>query len=67
MTGCTDIWEHSGGERHIVVDWSPIIEDLYIPELGFMDICAVGVFPFCFSCLGFRMHPHHSLHTLVDY
>ncbi|RVW25081.1 hypothetical protein CK203_116139 [Vitis vinifera] len=33
-TGYTDVWEHSGGERHIVVDWSPIIEDLYSPELG---------------------------------
>nr|CAN67366.1 hypothetical protein VITISV_007976 [Vitis vinifera] len=31
--------EHSGGERHFDVDWSPIIEDLYSPELGFMDIC----------------------------
>ncbi|KAL6311796.1 hypothetical protein AAG906_020883 [Vitis piasezkii] len=26
-------------ERHFDVDWSPIIEDLYSPELGFMDIC----------------------------
>ena len=26
-------------------DWSPIIEDLYSPELGFMDICATSVFP----------------------
>ncbi|RVW63359.1 hypothetical protein CK203_060591 [Vitis vinifera] len=33
-TGYTDVWEHSGGERRIVVDWSPIIEDLYSPELG---------------------------------
>ncbi|RVW67952.1 hypothetical protein CK203_064371 [Vitis vinifera] len=32
--GYTDVWEHSGGERRIVVDWSPIIEDLYSPELG---------------------------------
>ncbi|RVW22406.1 hypothetical protein CK203_096075 [Vitis vinifera] len=34
--------EHSGGERHIVVDWSPIIEDLYSPELVFMDIVRPG-------------------------
>ena len=33
--GYTDVWEHSGGERRIDVDWSPIIEDLYSPELGF--------------------------------
>ncbi|KAL6325037.1 hypothetical protein AAG906_022127 [Vitis piasezkii] len=29
-------------DRHIDVDWSPIIEDLYKPELGFMDICVTG-------------------------
>ncbi|KAL6350423.1 hypothetical protein AAG906_004374 [Vitis piasezkii] len=34
-----DVWEHFGGDRHIDVDWSLIIEDLYSPELGFMDIC----------------------------
>ena len=44
MTGYTDVWEHSGGERRIDVDWSPIIEDLYSPELGFMDIYATSVF-----------------------
>ena len=33
--GYIDAREHSGGERRIVVDWSPIIEDLYSPELGF--------------------------------
>ncbi|RVX10257.1 hypothetical protein CK203_016256 [Vitis vinifera] len=37
-TGYIDAREHSGGERHFDVDWSPIIEDLYSPELGFMDI-----------------------------
>ena len=45
-TGYTDVWEHSEGERHFCVDWSPIIEDLYSPELDFMDICAASVFPF---------------------
>ena len=44
MTGYIDVWEHSGGDQHIDVDWSPIIEDLHSPELGFMDICAAGVF-----------------------
>ncbi|RVX07172.1 hypothetical protein CK203_053485, partial [Vitis vinifera] len=33
-TGYIDAREHSGGERHFDVDWSPIIEDLYSPELG---------------------------------
>ena len=45
MTGYTDVWEYSGGERHVDVDWSLIIEDLYSPELGFMDICVANVFP----------------------
>ena len=67
MTGYTDVWEHSG-VRHIVVDWSPIIKELYSPELGFMDICATSVFPFLLQILkGFRMHPYRSLCTLVDY
>ena len=43
--GYIDVWEHSGGERHIDVDWSLIIEDLYGPELGFMDIYVAIVFP----------------------
>ena len=43
--GYTDVWEHYRGERHIDVYWSPIIKDLYSPELGFMDICAASVFP----------------------
>ena len=43
--GYIDVWEHSGGDRHFDVDWSSIIEDLYIPELGFMDICVASVFP----------------------
>ncbi|RVW80564.1 hypothetical protein CK203_051272 [Vitis vinifera] len=38
--GYIDVWEHSGGDRYIDADWSPIIEDLYSPELGFMDVCA---------------------------
>ena len=46
--GYTDVWKHSIVERHIVVDWSPIIEDLYSPELGFMDICAASVFHLLF-------------------
>ncbi|RVW61584.1 hypothetical protein CK203_065328 [Vitis vinifera] len=33
-TGYIDVWEHSGGDRHIDVNWSPIIEDLYSLELG---------------------------------
>ena len=45
-TGYTDVWEHSGGDRHIDVDWSPNFEDLYSLELDFMDICAASVFPF---------------------
>ena len=44
MTGYTDAQEHSGGERHFDVDWSSIIEGLYSPELGFMDIYATSVF-----------------------
>ncbi|RVW82506.1 hypothetical protein CK203_046275 [Vitis vinifera] len=32
--GYIDVWEHSGGDRHIDADWSLIIEDLYSPELG---------------------------------
>ena len=49
--GYTDVWEHSGGERRIVVDWRPIIEDLYSPELCFMDICATSVFHLLLSLL----------------
>ncbi|RVW92848.1 hypothetical protein CK203_040472 [Vitis vinifera] len=33
-TGYIDVREHSGGDRHIDADWSPIIEDLYSLELG---------------------------------
>ena len=44
MTGYIDVWERFGGDRHIDADWSPIIEDLYSPELCFMDICATSVF-----------------------
>ena len=36
-------------DTHIDVDWSPIIEDLYSPELGFMDICVASMFHFLFS------------------
>ena len=46
--GYIDVWEHSGGDRHIDVDWSPIFEGLYNPKLGFMDICATSVFLFLF-------------------
>ena len=48
MTGYIDVWEHFGGERHIDVDWSPIIKDLYSPKLGFMDICMANVFSLLF-------------------
>ncbi|KAL6345747.1 hypothetical protein AAG906_017491 [Vitis piasezkii] len=34
-----NVWEHYGGGGHTNVDWSPIFEDLYSLELGFMDIC----------------------------
>ncbi|KAL6320865.1 hypothetical protein AAG906_008865 [Vitis piasezkii] len=34
VTSYIDVWEHFGGDRHFDVDWSPIIEDLYSPELG---------------------------------
>ena len=40
------VWEHSGGGRHIDADWSPIFEDLYSLELGFMDIYVINVFFF---------------------
>ena len=43
--GYIDVWEHFGGERHIDVDWSLIIEDLYNLELGFTNICATSMFP----------------------
>ncbi|RVX21745.1 hypothetical protein CK203_000973 [Vitis vinifera] len=33
-TGYTDVWEHSGGDWHIDVGKSPIIEDHYSPKLG---------------------------------
>ena len=42
--GYIDAREHSGGERHFDVNWSPIIEDLYSPEIGFMDIYEASVF-----------------------
>ncbi|KAL6318517.1 hypothetical protein AAG906_000595 [Vitis piasezkii] len=32
--GYINVREHSKGDRHIDVDWSPIIEDLYSLELG---------------------------------
>ena len=57
MTGYTNVWEYSGGERHVDVDWSPIIEDLYSPELDFMDSRATSVFSFCFSFLGLSGTP----------
>ena len=70
MLGYIYVWEHSGEGRHIDADWSLIFEDLYSPELGFMDICVTNVFFFFFFFLAsydFRKHPHHSLCTLVDY
>ena len=42
--GYIDVQEHSGGGRHFDVDWSPIIEGMYSPELSFMDICVASVF-----------------------
>ena len=63
-----NVREHSKGDQHIDVDWSPIIEDLYSLELGFMDICVTNVFSLStLASQGFRMHPHRSLRTLVDY
>ena len=44
--GYSDVWEHSGESQHIDADWSSIFEDLYSPELGFMDICVTIVFLF---------------------
>ena len=40
------VWEHFGGGRHTNADWSPIFEDLYSLELGFMDIYVTSVFLF---------------------
>ncbi|RVW29135.1 hypothetical protein CK203_102566 [Vitis vinifera] len=51
-TGYIDAREHPVGERHFDVDWSPIIEDLYSPELGFMDSRATVCFLFCSRFLG---------------
>ena len=48
MTSYTDVWEHLGVDRHFDVNWSPIVEDLYSPKLGFMDICMTSVFPILF-------------------
>ena len=58
-----NVQEHSRGGRHINANWSPIFEDLYSPELGFMDICATSMlslllqFPLYISigCLGHRV------------
>ena len=41
-----DVWEHSRGGEHTDADWRPIFEDLYSPELDFMDICVTSVFLF---------------------
>ncbi|RVW61216.1 hypothetical protein CK203_020604 [Vitis vinifera] len=38
--------------RHFDVDWSPIIEDLYSPKLGFMDSVRPVCFLFCSRFLG---------------
>ncbi|KAL6347249.1 hypothetical protein AAG906_013685 [Vitis piasezkii] len=32
--GYIDVWENSGGGRHVDADGSPIFEDLYSPKLG---------------------------------
>ena len=40
------VWEHFGGGRHIDADWSSTFDDLYSPELDFMDICVINVFLF---------------------
>ncbi|RVW77176.1 hypothetical protein CK203_054265 [Vitis vinifera] len=32
--GYINVWEHSGGGRHVDTDWSSIFEDLYSLELG---------------------------------
>ena len=37
---------HFRGGQHIDVDLSPTFEDLYSPELDFMDICVISVFLF---------------------
>ena len=42
--GYIDVWDHSRGDRHIDVDWSPIFEDLYNLELDFR----IFVWPMCF-------------------
>ena len=44
--GYINVLEHSGQGRHINVDQSPIFEDLYNLELGFMDIYVTSVFSF---------------------
>ena len=59
------VWEHSGGGRHIDVDWSPNFEDLYSPELDFRIF--VWLVCFLFSCIGFSDAPTPSLRTLVDH
>ena len=46
--GYINVWEHSGGGQHVDAIKSPIFEDLYSPELGFMDIGVASVFPFPF-------------------
>ena len=35
MMGYIYVLGHFGGALHIDVDWSPIFEDLYSPELDF--------------------------------
>ena len=55
MMGYIYVWEHSGGGRHIDVDWSPIFEVLYNLKLDFK----IFVWPVCFlfSFIGFSNAP----------
>ena len=40
------VQEHFGGGQHTNANCSPIFEDLYSPQLDFMDICVTSVFRF---------------------
>nr|CAN80062.1 hypothetical protein VITISV_039547 [Vitis vinifera] len=51
--GYIDVWEHFGEGGHIDADWSSIFEDLYSPELGFMDICVTICFGHGFDSGGY--------------
>ena len=67
--GYIDVWEHSGGNRHTDADWSPIFEDLYSLELGFMDICVTKVFLFLFQLhiiFGCTHTTHYALQLTIE-